>query len=80
MYMLLSLLCLQVMEKPGTESSEHIVTSAKEKLHWQDVVYAQHDLQSSQHPVVRREDDRTEYAEIVHTKAEEEGEEAQWTK
>jgi len=68
---------LKVMEKPGTESSEHIVTSTKGKPHGQDVVYAELDLQSTQRPVVRREDDKTEYAEIVHTKAEEEGEGAQ---
>lgn len=74
MHMFLSLSCLQVMEKPGTESSERIVTSAKGKPHGQDVVYAELDLQSTQRPVVRREDDKTEYAEIVHTKAEEEGE------
>lgn len=67
----------KVMEKPGTESSEHIVTSTKGKPHGQDVVYAELDLQSTQRPVVRREDDKTEYAEIVHTKAEEEGEGAQ---
>jgi hypothetical protein len=75
--MFLSLLCWQGMEKPGTESSEHIVTSTKGKPHGQDVVYAELDLQSTQRPVVRREDDKTEYAEIVYTKAEEEGEGAQ---
>lgn len=75
--MFLSLLCLQVMEKPGTESSEHIVTSTKGKPHGQDVVYAELDLQSTQRPIVRREDDKTEYAEIVHTKGEEEAEGAQ---
>jgi hypothetical protein len=65
------------MEKPGTESSEHTVTSTKGKPHGQDVVYAELDLQSTQRPVVRREDEKTEYAEIVYPKPEEEGERAQ---
>jgi hypothetical protein len=71
--MFLNLLCWQVMEKPGTESGERIVTSTKGKPHGQDVVYAELDLQATQRPVVRREDDKTEYAEIVYTKPEEEG-------
>jgi hypothetical protein len=70
--MLVKLLCSQEMEKPGTESSEHIVTPAKGKPHGQDVVYAELELQSTRLPVVRREDDKTEYAEIIHTKPEEE--------
>lgn len=60
------------MEKPGTESSEHIATAAKGKPHGHDVVYAELDLQSTRRPIVRREDDKTEYAEIIHTKPEEE--------
>lgn len=71
--MLLNLLCWQEMERPGTESSEHIAISAKGKPHGQDVVYAELDLQSTRRPVVRREDDKTEYAEIIHTKPEEGG-------
>ncbi|XP_069684944.1 fasciclin-3 isoform X1 [Periplaneta americana] len=56
------------MEKPGTESSEHIATPAKGKAQGQDVVYAELDLQATRRPIVRREDDKTEYAEIIHTK------------
>ncbi|XP_021923812.1 fasciclin-3 isoform X1 [Zootermopsis nevadensis] len=59
------------MENPGTESSEHIAMGAKGKPHGQDVVYAELDLQSTRRPIVRREDDKTEYAEIIHTKPEE---------
>jgi hypothetical protein len=61
------------MVKPGIENSEHVTTAAKGKPHGQDVVYAELDLQSTWRPVVRREDDKTEYAEIIHTKPEEGG-------
>jgi hypothetical protein len=61
------------MEKPDTESSEHIATPAKGKPRGQDVVYAELDLQTTRRPIVRREDDKTEYAEIILTKPGEEG-------
>ncbi|PSN32565.1 hypothetical protein C0J52_25356 [Blattella germanica] len=55
------------LEKPGTESSEHIATPIKGKMQGQDVVYAELDLQATRRPIVRREDEKTEYAEIIHT-------------
>ncbi|KAJ9575511.1 hypothetical protein L9F63_007616, partial [Diploptera punctata] len=57
----------KVLEKPGTESSEHLATPAKGKAQGQDVVYAELDLQATMRPIVRREDEKTEYAEIIHT-------------